>query len=120
MSNAGHPDPADEITQDLRPRMPTEPRTAADLGRRNIERYMDHEYGITTNDADWMGLLDGWRDAIEAEARAAALDAARAAVEALYPGEQRGSVIQNQSRVHKRASLAAIDALREDSGHRAE
>ncbi len=51
---------------------------ASDIGRRNIERYLDHEYGISTNDAELGGLLDGWRDAIEAEARAPSMEAWRA------------------------------------------
>jgi hypothetical protein len=56
---------------------------ALDIGRRNIERYLDHEFGISTNDAEIAGLLDGWRDAIEAEARADALREAAERVRAL-------------------------------------
>ncbi len=41
--------------------------TATDIGRRNIELWLENEYGITTNDAELAGLLDGWRDAIEAQ-----------------------------------------------------
>lgn len=60
--------------------------------------------------APYAGLSDEQVRAIEDEV----LDRVRAAVEGLYPEQSAGSVVTNQSRVHRRAVLAAIERVRSD------
>ena len=138
MSNAGHPDPADEITQDLRPRMPTQPTTAVGRALLAYELATGAD-GIEAERviSDLLGRHWEQRDAIlaiEAEAReegwqshpsyahgykkgrAAALDEARPAVEHEMSGWSPGFVFDPaQKAASIRLALAAIDALREDA-----
>ncbi len=95
----------------------TEPTTEADIGRRSIERWLA-QYGITTNDAELGGLLDGWRDAIEAEARAEAYTEAYdhgesdGAANALREAAARVRALttaSGTSYVHRAAVLAILD-----------
>ena len=95
----------------------TEPRTAAG---RALLRTLDYIGAHLADTSFPMGLDDIL--AIEAEARAAALDEARAAVEALdgvhvpMPPAQRGDHdygLSDPKLVYADRALAAIDALRE-------
>ena len=104
----------------------TEPRTAAG---RALLHFIDAAITNTTNGVSWRNgagyarvCAEGSIPAIEAEARAAALDEARAAVEALdgvhvpMPPAQRGDHdygLSDPKLVYADRALAAIDALRE-------